>query len=130
MKRTAIVLGAMLLSTGGAFAQLQLQPQKPPQQAQKAPPQAASAPQVSSAFSYNFIQGKCDQRVVSNEYWLCQGMVEGIIRYDEKVCIPPNANFGQAVSIAVKYAEAIPERWHENRWLLFSEALRKAWPCR
>lgn len=135
MRRFTIILGAILLTTGGALAQLQLQPQQPTQQAQKAPPQAqkpqpAPAPQVSSAFSYNFIQGKCGKQFSGYFNGICQAMTEGIVILHENICMPPAATFGQATSIAVKYAEALPERWHESRWVLFSEALQKAWPCR
>lgn len=37
---------------------------------------------------------------------------------------------GQVIAVFIKWAEAHPERWHENRAIGLVDALREAWPCK
>jgi hypothetical protein len=36
----------------------------------------------------------------------------------------------EADAFIMNYADKIPERWHEHREVLITEALAQAWPCR
>jgi len=56
-------------------------------------------------------------------------MVEGIVLNDAAVCMPLKATFGQGLQVVLKYGKSVPEQWHESRWTIFRDALRKALPC-
>lgn len=59
----------------------------------------------------------------------CIGLIEGIAWADPKICPPSGFTLGQAANVVMNYANKIPQRWHEPRERIVTEALRHAWPC-
>ena len=49
---------------------------------------------------------------------------------DPPFCVPNDVTLGQRVAVVVKYIDEHPEDMHLEFFLLASEALRAAWPCK
>ncbi|UYM17089.1 Rap1a/Tai family immunity protein [Endozoicomonas euniceicola] len=59
----------------------------------------------------------------------CIGVVVGVISASDKICLPENVTFKQAVLIVEKYLKDNPQELHFSEGSLAEYALSKTWAC-
>ena len=110
--RGIVLIGAVTLNCGGAFAEKDLS-------------------------SANYMMHGCRADLLSHpptaEHFragVCIGMIIGIRDLAPGVCSPDDVTNEQSVRVVIKYIDERPARMHEDFELLAYEALRAAWPCK
>jgi hypothetical protein len=63
---------------------------------------------------------------------LCIGIILGVednANYDQKICVPKNANIKDRIQIVRDYVATQPNRFQEAFASLAFDAMEKKWPC-